>query len=87
MFWAQFSAMGEHDLAFEVGFGFEDAACNHVALDLGEPELNLVEPRGIGRRVLDLDRRIGLEKRSHTLGFVGRKIVGNNVDFLFCRLH
>ena len=38
-----------HDLSVEVGLGFEDAACNEVSLDLGEPDLDLIEPGGIGR--------------------------------------
>jgi hypothetical protein len=38
-----------HDLAVEVGLGFEDAASNKVSLDLGEPDLDLIKPRGIGR--------------------------------------
>ena len=36
-----------HDLSVEVGLGFEDAACDEVSLDLGEPDLDLIEPRGI----------------------------------------
>ena len=39
----------------EVGLGFEDAACNEVSLDLGEPDLDLIKPRGIGRGVMELD--------------------------------
>ena len=44
-----------HNLAMEVGLGFEDAACNEVSLDLGEPDLDLIKPRGIGRGVMELD--------------------------------
>ena len=38
-----------HDLAFKVGLGGEDPSGDQVALDLGEPDFDLVEPRGISR--------------------------------------
>ena len=34
----------------EVGDGREDAAREYVAFDLCKPQLDLVQPRGIGRR-------------------------------------
>ena len=39
-----------HQLSLQVGHGSEHVASNHVALDLGEPQFHLVEPRGVGRR-------------------------------------
>ena len=51
-----------HDLAVEVGLGFEDAASNEVSLDLGEPDLDLIKPRGIGRGVMELDVGMGAQK-------------------------
>lgn len=33
------------EFAFEIGHGTEDAARDHIALDLSEPEFHLVEPR------------------------------------------
>jgi hypothetical protein len=38
-----------HQLAREVFDRGEDAAGNDIALDLGKPVFDLVEPRGIGR--------------------------------------
>ena len=37
-----------HDFAMEVGLGFEDATCNKIPLDFGEPDLDLIEPRRVG---------------------------------------
>ena len=51
-----------HDLAVEVGLGFENAACNEISLDLGEPDLDLIKPRGIGRGVMELDVGMGAQK-------------------------
>jgi hypothetical protein len=38
-----------HELAREISYRGEDTARNHVTLDLGEPDLYLVKPAGIGR--------------------------------------
>ena len=45
-----------HELAPEIGDGSEDAAGDHIALDLGEPQLDLVKRvhgRGlVGRQIV-----------------------------------
>lgn len=33
-----------HDLSAQVGLGFENAPGDDIALDLGEPDLHLIEP-------------------------------------------
>jgi hypothetical protein len=43
-----------HELAGKVLDGREDAARNDIAFDLGEPELYLIEPGGIGRREMQM---------------------------------
>ena len=43
-----------HDLSAQVGLGFENAPGDDIALNLGEPDLHLIEPRGVGRRVVDM---------------------------------
>src|SRR5438128_11167128 len=43
------------ELAAEVGSRREDAACDHVALDLAQPNLDLIQPAGIGRREVEMD--------------------------------
>ena len=51
-------------LAREIGHGGEDAARQEVAFHLGEPELHLVEPRGVRGRVMQLHIRMrGQERR------------------------
>ena len=39
-----------HQFSPQVGDGGEDAACDDVTLDLGEPQLDLVEPGRVSRR-------------------------------------
>ena len=42
-----------HKLPPQIGGGGEDPARDHVALDLRKPEFDLVQPRAIGRHVVD----------------------------------
>ena len=75
-----------HDLAVEVGLGFEDAASNEVSLDLGEPDLDLIEPRGIGRGVMESDVGMGAQKALNGCRFMSRKVVGDDMNTGFGRL-
>ena len=55
-----------HELAAQVGNGFEDSAGNHVALDFGEPVFDLVEPGTISggcNAATRLDGRQGSDPR------------------------
>jgi hypothetical protein len=62
----------------------EDAASDDIPLDFGKPDLNLIEPRGVGRCVMDADIRISVEEFPDLGGTMGREIVGDDVNFL-CR--
>ena len=46
-----------HQFSPQVGDGGEDAACDDVTFDLGEPQLDLVEPGRVSRREVQVDRR------------------------------
>jgi hypothetical protein len=72
-----------HDLSVEVGLGFEDTACNEVSLDLGEPNFDLIEPRGIGRGVMELDVGMGAQKPLNGCSFMSRKVVGDDMNIGF----
>jgi hypothetical protein len=39
-------------LSAKISDGNEDPACNHIAFDLGEPQLHLIEPRGELRMIM-----------------------------------
>jgi hypothetical protein len=71
-----------HELAAQVGNGFEDSAGNNVALDFGEPVFDLIEPGTISGRVMQ--RHVGMVDKEaiHELGFVGGEVVHDEVDFL-----
>ena len=75
-----------HDLAVEVGLGFENAACNEISLDLREPDLDLIKPRGIGRGVMELNVGMGAQKSLNGCSFMSRKVVGDDMNMGFSGL-
>ncbi|MFP6858894.1 MAG: hypothetical protein VCA73_16570 [Roseibacillus sp.] len=58
-----------HDLAFKVGLGGEDPSGDQVALDLGEPDFDLVEPRGISRSLVEVQVGMVREELCNSLSF------------------
>jgi hypothetical protein len=70
------------ELAGEVGYGGEDASCDDFAFDLGEPQLDLIEPRGVSGSEVKTDAGVLLEKFPYQGGFMSRKIVEDDVDLL-----
>jgi hypothetical protein len=56
--------IGTGQLAAEVDCRIEDSASDDIALDFGKPDLDLIEPTGIGRGVVDPNRCIGLDERA-----------------------
>ena len=69
-----------HDFSGKIRPGFEDAASNDVALDLREPDFDLIEPRRVSGRKVKTDARVLAQESFDGFGFVGREIVGNDVD-------
>ena len=68
------------ELVREILHRGEDAARNHVALDLGEPDLYLVKPAGVSRSVMDSNGRIGLQEFKNGFGLMCTQIIGNDMD-------
>src|SRR5262244_2015176 len=74
------------NLARQVGDGREDAARQEVALDLGKPEFDLVEPGRVGRREMQMYVPMFDQERPHGLRLVGREVVRDDVDLSTARL-
>ena len=51
MYWRMY----RHELSVQIGDGGEDAKSDDVALDLGEPQFDLVEPGRVSRRKVQPD--------------------------------
>ena len=60
--------------ALKIGLRSEDSAGDHIALELAKPDLHLIEPRGVGGRVMQRNVGMLVEKAFHEFGFVGREI-------------
>ena len=61
-----------NELTREVTHRTEYATCNDISLDSREPELHLVEPRGIGRSEVELYVGMLLKKAGDLPGLVRR---------------
>ena len=59
------------EFAGDVGHGREDAASDHVALDLAKPDLHLVEPGGVRRGEMEANLRVLLAECLDGFGLVG----------------
>jgi hypothetical protein len=75
-----------HDFLGQIGFGSKDAAGDKIALNFGEPDFDLVEPGGVGRRVVQVEAAMLLQEGRDGFGFVSRKIVQDEVDLALPRL-
>ena len=75
-----------HELARQILYRSEDASRNNVALNLGKPNFDLVEPARVGRGVVDPNSGVGLKEVKNSLGLVCTQVIGNNVDLATCRL-
>ena len=73
-------------LSGEVGDRGEDSPSDEIALDFGKPDLDLIEPTGIGRGVMDPYRWIGLEELENILGFMCAQVVSHDVNLAALRL-
>jgi hypothetical protein len=55
-------------------------------LNFGKPDLDLIEPTGIGRGVMDPYGWMGLEELENILGFVCAQVVGHDMNLSTLRL-
>src|SRR4026208_1576312 len=74
------------DLARQVGDGRKDAPREQVALDLTKPELDLIQPRRVRAREVQVDAGMRLEESLHTLRLVGGAVVDNHMNLTSGRL-
>ena len=71
-----------HELPCEVGGGLKDAASDDLAFQLGKPELDLVEPAGVGRGEVKMHIGMAAEEVPDPLGLMSRQVVGDDMDLL-----
>ena len=71
-----------HEFAFEVWHRSKDAACDDLALDAVEPQLDLVEPGRVGGRIVNVDLGMVGQEVAHRLGLMGRQVVADDMNIL-----
>ena len=69
------------DLLHQLAHAGERPAPNRLLGDKPEPALNLVEPTGVGRRVMDEEARMAREPGFYPWMFVGGVVVRDQMDF------
>ncbi|HXM22147.1 MAG TPA: hypothetical protein VN948_12880 [Terriglobales bacterium] len=68
------------EFASQVRNRSEDAPRDDLAFDLGEPDLDLIEPGRVSGREMKPDSRMLLEELADGLSFVGGEIVEDDVN-------
>ena len=66
----------------QIGNRGEHAAGDYIAFDLGEPEVDLVQPRGVRRSEVQVNVRVHGQECVNPLGLMCRKVVRDDVDLL-----
>ena len=66
--------------------GGKDTSRNNVALNLGKPNVDLIELAGIGRGVMNPNGRVSLKKFKNFLGFVCTQVIGDHGGTVTCWL-
>lgn len=75
-----------HEPCREVGDRDEDTSSNNVALDLCEPQLDLVQPGRVSRSEVQMHVWMIGEKLLDSLCLVRRKVVSDYVNLFAARL-
>ncbi len=75
-----------HEFSFQIEPGAENAMRNHVALEFGKPKFDLVKPRRVSGCVMQFDFGMAVQKLRHPPGFMGREVIGDDVNLATGRL-
>ncbi len=75
-----------HEFSLEIRDGSENTVCHHVALDLVEPQIDLVRPGPVAGSEVQLNLRMRDQEIFDRLSLVRQEIVGDHVDLFSVRL-
>src|SRR6202035_625577 len=71
-----------HDFAVQIFDRSKDAACDEIALNFREPDFDLIEPRRIGRRVMNAHLGMTSQKIADCLGLMRAQVIADDVNGL-----
>ena len=74
------------ELAPQIRRRGENAARDYVPFNLGEPEFDLIEPRAVGGREMEMHPRVRGEPVGDGGGLMRAEIIGNEMDLAAGRL-
>src|ERR1700686_1732553 len=69
-----------HDFAVQIFDRSKDAPSDEIALDFREPDFDLIEPRRIGRRVMNTHLRMTSQKIADCLGLMRAQVIADDVN-------
>ena len=71
-----------HDFAVQIFDRSKDAAGDEIALNFREPDFDLIEPRRIGRRVMNAHLGMTSQKIADRLGLMRAQVIADDVNGL-----
>ena len=71
-----------HDFAVQIFDRSKDAAGDEIALNFREPDFDLIEPRRIGRRVMNAHLGMTSQKIADCLGLMRAQVIADDVNGL-----
>src|ERR1700720_3522070 len=71
-----------HDFAVQIFDRSKDAAGDEIALNFREPDFDLIEPRRIGRRVMNAYLRVTSQKIADRPGLMRAQVIADDVNGL-----
>src|SRR6202049_1906145 len=69
------------ELSLQIGDGSEYASRDDVALDLAEPQLDLIQPRRVGRSEMQMNLGMRRQEVRDRPTLVSGEVVGDDMDF------
>ena len=75
-----------NELTLETLHGSEEASRNNIAMNLGKPNFDLINPVGVGRGIVDPNVGVSLKELKKFLRLIRTRVVDNDVDLATWRL-
>src|ERR1700730_10877861 len=75
-----------HEFSLQIRDGSEYTSRDDIALDLAEPQLDLIEPRRVGRSEVQMNFGMNCQEVHNRFALVSREVVGDHMNLLAARM-
>src|ERR1700692_1690836 len=75
-----------HELSLQIRNGSEYTSRDDIALDLAEPQLDLIQPRRVGWSEVQVNIGMHCQEVHDQFALVSREVVGDHMNLLAARL-